>query len=464
MENQPTRGNRPSNPRRRSRDKVKIFKEAYLPFIMAAIAVIVIVGIVIAISTGWKSPDPTINPTAGSTSSSMEAEAQQCLSQAAQLAQAYDYDGALQVLQDFRGDINAFPELKKAVEEYTLIKHNMVSWHASQVPNLSFHILIADLSAALADPTYGQDGNNLYNRNFITCDEFSSILKRLYDNGYVLVDMDDLYAYEQVNGEMTYVEKIISLPEGKKPIMLTETHCNYYSYMVDKDRDGQADSNGSGFASKLCWDRGFYNEMVTPDGTTVTGAFDFVPLLENFIQLYPDFSYKGARAILAFSGYDGIFGYRITSETASEEKLMEDFGKAAVLIRRLREAGYTIACYTYDNMDYSVKSASEIRKDIQLWQELIVPAVGATDLLVFAWEADIGTSYENNKKFDVLYEYGYRFFLGSTPFLSQHVDAQYVRHNRLIVTGTYLYHHSEWYKDLFSTDNLLDPRRDKVPQ
>ena len=75
MENEPTRGNRPSNPRRRSRDKVKIFKEAYLPFIMAAIAVIVIVGIVIAISTGWKSPDPTINPTAGSTSSSMEAEA-----------------------------------------------------------------------------------------------------------------------------------------------------------------------------------------------------------------------------------------------------------------------------------------------------------------------------------------------------------------------------------------------------
>ena len=153
-----------------------------------------------------------------------------------------------------------------------------------------------------------------------------------------------------------------------------------------------------------------------------------------------------------------IFGYRINQNLISEDH------DATTLIRQLKEAGYTLACYTYDNVDYSVKSADEIREDIRLWQEEIAPIVGSTDILVFAWEADIGTSYEDNKKFDVLYAHGYRFFLGSTPFLSQQVDEQYVRHNRLIVTGTYLYHHGEWFKELFSTDNLLDPRRGNVPE
>ena len=461
MDRQPAQGNRPSNPRRKPRDKIKIFKEAYLPFVIGAAAVLLIIAVIVAIVRGGQ--DQPTEPSNDNNTLLLQ-QAQQRLAKAEQLALEYDYDGALLVLEAFSGDMSEFPELKQARDEYMLIKYSMVSWTASQVPNLSFHLLIADLDTALADPTYGIDNENLYNRNFITCDEFSEILKRLYDNGYVLVDLNDLYAYQPVDGEMTYVEKELLLPEGKKPIMLTETHCNYYSYMVDPDRDGTADANGAGFASKLYWDQGFYNEMVKPDGSTVTGAFDLVPLLENFIKLHPDFSYKGARAILAFSGYDGIFGYRITSKTATEEELLEEIGNATVLIRRLKEAGYTMACYTYENTDYSVTNAKEIRNDIRLWQEKIAPIVGETDILVFAWEADIGTKYENNEKFDVLYEYGYRFFLGSSPFLSQQLDAQYVRHNRLIVTGTYLYHHAEWFSALFKTDDLLDPRRGNVPK
>lgn len=466
MENQPMQGNRPSNPRRRPRSKMQIFKESYLPLLILAIAVVAIVVIVVAVSAGSKDPGPSDGPDNGSTSSSLEQEAKQLLTQAEQLALAYDYDGALAVLESFEGNIDDYPELKSAWDQYTIIKHNMVSWTADQVPNLSFHVLIADLDKALADPRYGQSGTGQYNRNFITTDEFTSILRRLYENGYVLVSLSDLYTYEysQSAAKSVYVENVLLLPPDKKPILLTETHCNYYSYMVDMDEDGQPDADGAGFASKLCWDNGFYNEMVASDGSIVTGAFDLVPVLEEFIQLHPDFSYKGARAILAFSGYDGIFGYRITSETASSDALAADRESAAELIRHLRDTGYTMACYTYDNVDYSVKSATEVQEDIQLWQELIAPVVGKTDIMVFAWEADIGTSYDNNQKFDILYQQGYRFFMGSAPFLSQEAAELYVRHNRLMVTASNLYHHPEWFSQLFDTDNLLDLRRNAVPK
>ncbi len=466
MEKQPTQGNLPSNPRRKTRSKMQIFKEVYLPFLILTVALITIVSIVIAIATGGKNPDETTNPNSPSQSAVLTQEAAQLLEQAEQLALGYDYDGALALLESFSGNISDFPEIQNAKEQYTLIKHSMVSWSSSQVPNLSFHVLIADLSTALADPTYGENGNNRYNRNFVTIGEFSSILKRLYDNGYVLVDLSDFYdcKYSESAGKNIYIEKELLLPEGKKPIMLTETHCNYYTYMVDSNKDGQPDKGGAGFASKLCWNDGFYSERVTTNGATVTGAFDLVPLLENFIKLYPDFSYKGARAILAFSGYDGIFGYRINSDVLSQEEIQAERESAAALIQHLKDAGYTMACYTYGNVDYSVKSAQEIRADIQAWQAEIAPIVGETDILVFAQEADIGTSYENNEKFNVLYDGGYRFFLGSTPFLSREVDELYVRHNRLMVTGSTLYHHTQWFEQIFSTAGLLDPRRASIPQ
>ena len=51
-------------------------------------------------------------------------------------------------------------------------------------------------------------------------------------------------------------------------------------------------------------------EMKMDDGTVQRGAFDLVPILEEYIQEHPDFSYKGARAVIAFTGYQGILGYR----------------------------------------------------------------------------------------------------------------------------------------------------------
>lgn len=458
MENQPVKGSHPSNPRRKVRSKMQVFKEVYLPILILAAALICIVSLIVAVV---KFNDEPTEPSNDITESAqLQREADALLKQAMELALRYDFDGALAVLTSFRGDPAQFPALQDAILHYTATKDSMVTWTAAQVPNLSFHVLVEDLDAALADPTYGQSGNNLYNRNFVTTTEFAAILQRLYDNGYVLVQLSDFYT----NEDGTYQEKQLQLPIGKKPVMITETHCNYYSYMIDLDRDGQPDSDGAGFASKLRWNNGFFNEMVKSDGSIVNGAFDLVPILENFIALHPDFSYQGARAILAFSGYDGVFGYRITSENLDEEALVAERREASSLARRLLEAGYIIACYTYSNTDYSVRSAAEIKKDIALWQEHIAPVVGETNILVFAQDADIGTSYANNTKFEVLYDHGYRFFLGSTPFLTHEVKDHYVRHSRLMVTASTLTHNSQWFDGIFSTADLLEAQRGDIPK
>lgn len=440
MENRPVEEKRPSNPRRRKRTNMDKFRESYLPFLIVATSVLVILAVVISLATARDDPGTTDN---SRSERPLLEQAEQLLARAEAYAASYDYDAALSLLDTFDGDTLEYPEIKNAVDSYTILKNSMVQWQGS-IANLSFHTLIADLDAALDDNIYGSDGSGQYNMNFITVDEFTTILHRLYDNGYILVDLDDLYEYDSELGE--YVEKTLLLPADKKPILLTQTHCNYYGYMA----------SSHAFASKMAYDgSAFYNEMTTADGKSVTGKLDFVPILEDFIRTHPSFSYKGARAILAFSGYDGIFGYRTSDSTAKTD--------ATALVNALRETGYTIACYSYGNRSYADASIDVIRDDLTLWQTNTVPILGETEVLVFAQKGTEIGSYDG-EKFSVLYENGFRYFLGSSSVLFRDTSAHYVRHSRLLVTGATLAYNSAWFDGILDTTDLLDSRRGDIPR
>ena len=464
MDNQHSTERQSANPRRRKRSKIQNFKEAYLPF--ALIVAVLVIGIVIAIAvSGKKDPKPTV-PTTNAPNAALEQEATMLLLNAKSLAERYDYEGALELLSGFSGDVKDFPAIEFAISRYSAIVNSMVTWSAKDVPNLSFHPLIADLQAALKDKTYGQKGNDLYNRNFITTEEFSAILNQLYQNGYVLVDLDDLYSihHDTATNQYLYKEKPLPLPKGKKPLLLTQTHCTYYGYMIDGNDDGQPDKGGAGFASKLKFDVSFFNEMVTSDGSTVTGKLDFVPILEAFISSHPDFSYRGARAILAFSGYDGIFGYRTQSGNLPADALAKERQEAKILADALKNAGYTFACYSYGNINYQLYNTDDIQKDLEDWKEEVASIIGTTDLMVFAREGDIGTDYQNNSKFDVLYNAGYRYYLGSSSFLFNQVSDNYVRHNRLLVTGSTLKHNADRFDGILQPSDILDESRGNIPK
>ncbi len=90
--------------------------------------------------------------------------------------------------------------------------------------------------------------------------------------------------------------------------MLTETMVNYFEYMVDSNNDGVADAGGAGFANKLVLDENgdIKAQYIDSSNNTLTGNYDFVPILEDFIKAHPDFSYRGARAI---SGRDRQSGH-----------------------------------------------------------------------------------------------------------------------------------------------------------
>ncbi len=473
MEMQDNQAPRRANPRRRQRSKLQIFKEAYLPTIILALTLVFIITFIIGGTA--RSNQASTQPSDTSTSTAatsdpnqavlLAQEAKQLLADAAVLAADYNYTGAMELLTTFSGNIAEFADLTSAYNQYKAADEAMVSWTADQVPSLAFHMLIADPQRAFNDKELGSS----YKKNFITINEFSAILEQLYANGYVLVDLDDLYSaeYDASSGREIFKENVLRLPAGKKPVMLAEVNMGYYAYMIDTNGDLHPDGNADGFAANLDVDSAtgkFVNTYALPDGTIDKGAYDMVPILEAFIEAHPDFSFRGARAILGLTGSDGILGWRVHASQLAASARETEKAMAQQVVRHLKTAGYRLACYTYDNINYGTQSATQIQSDLLKWQENVMDVLGSDagviDTLIFARDGDIGdTNVYSGSKFTLLYNQGFRYFMGVSADPWNQVNDLYIRHNRLMITGENLLKNADMFAGLFDAATVLDPDR-----
>ena len=446
-------------PRRKKRSQERIIKEDYLPVGIAGVALLLCLVFIIGsvVRNIDRDNEKLQNEILASEQAASEAirlqeEAEYLLEQAAIKASGYDYQGAIEMLDSFSGDMNKFTQILSDRGKYSQLLSTVVEiTNYSQLPNLSFNVLIADPARAFKDEKYA----SAYNQNFVTVDEFSKILDQLYANGYVLVNFDSFVEKTtDAAGNVSYTTKPIYLPADKKPFMLTETLVNYFGYMIDSDDDGKADAKGGGFASKMIVKDGEITcEMVDAEGNTVYGAYDLVPILNEFIEEHPDFAYRGARATLAVTGKEGIFGHRINKgDTAA-------VAAATELVQELRSQGYLIACNTYENLNYDKNKATDIQADLKSWTDEIAPVLGDVDILVFARGSDI--SDYTGPKFNVLYSSGFRFFISSATkgIPSTEVNRTYIRQYRIMVTGSLMVNSPSTLSNYFKVADVISGER-----
>lgn len=464
----------PDNPRRRRRKtKGQIFKEVYLPPILVCVSLILVLTFVIGSLSNVidrrrieKQNQQSQLDASLSQAEQLEAQSQEIVTEAERLAAGYDYDKAIEKLESV-GDLTQHPDIASKRAEYETAKSALVEYKdPTLIPNLSFHVLIEDMTRAKADTEFGGS----YNKNFVTTGEFSKILNQLYNNGYVLVDFNSFVsAQTDLEGNEKFMVKSIMLPEGKKPVMLTETMVNYFAYMVDGDGDGKADAKGDGFANKLVVDANgdIKAEYIDAAGQTLTGNYDFVPILEDFISQHPDFCYQGARAILAVTGHEGVFGYRCNTayiSSVSQQYYDEQVAGAKTITNALRDKGYTIACYTYKNDAYGKLSAAQIQADLQSWASQVVNVIGQVDTFVFAKQSRLTDYGDGNAAFRAMYTSGFRYFISNDQSPLTEINDTYVRQNRLMVTGENMQHKSSQFSGLFDTNAVLElSTRGSVP-
>lgn len=458
--------------KRRPKTKQELFKENTLPLIILGIAGVLIFTFIIgSIVRGvQKRKIETEASIAASESMAAEearlsAEMSAILANAEEYAAVYDYDNAMALIDSFSGNVGAYPQLQDARVRYEYEKGSLVPWEdPNEIVNLSFQTLVADPERAFAHESQADS----LRQHYITVSEFQKILEDLYANDYILVSLRDIAEVgDSASGTVGYKYKELYLPEGKKPVVLTQTNLCYNLALVDSDEDMIADQGGAGIASKLVLseDGSITCEMVDADGNLTYGAYDLIPILDAFIEAHPDFSYHGAKAVLALTGYNGLFGYRTHAagrDLFGEDSYARDMQTVQAIAEALKASGYELGCYTYGNRPYGVLSLSEIQADMNLWNDEVVPILGQMDIMVFAQQSDIGDAMlYSGEKYDYLKSLGFDYFIGfgsnGDPFTF--IADEYVRQGRLLVTGENLVHNASWFNDIFSTKELLDEAR-----
>ena len=454
------REDRPVHPKRRKRTKWQDFKEAWLPAILVAVSAVLCVTFIVGAvrrSGGHTEPESSSAPVEDMQLKQQQEQAE-LISRAAELARQYDYPAAMEVLNSYSAGLSTSSALTEKYQEYEQALAQTVPWTSeSEIPNLAVRMLIVDLPRATANEKYGSG----FNRNYLTTTEFSRLLEQLYANGYLLISPYDLASIDG-NGQVT--AGTVYLPADKKPIILTQLGTNFFTYMTDGDGDGLPDQDGSGFPYRLAIgpDDQLVSQVVDADGKDLTGSYDLVTILNDFVREHPDFSYRGARAVLAVTGYDGLFGYRTDPETS--EKISPEFYDAQLrevgpVVEKLRADGYDIACMSYDYVNYAAQSTADVTKDLADWQAEVAPILGSVNMMVMPYE-DLtpGKDLYTGGKYDVLMENGFRYFLanGTAEPWMQRTD-KYARMHFFILGAEDLHDDPGVYADWFDAAAVLDP-------
>ena len=384
------------------------------------------------------------------------------LAQADLLAQQYDYDKAIDLLKNDPA-YGSDQKMQAAVKEYEDTKATCTAWPLEQVTHVFYHILIKDTSKAF-DGDYKEAD---YNQVMTTIDEFNKITQTMYDKGYVMVSIKDMAKADE-NGNITAGE--ILLPPGKTPFVLSQDDVCYYHYM-----------DGDGFATKLVIDDNgdIKCEYKKADGTVVTGDYDVVPILDSFIKEHPDFSYHGRKGILAMTGYDGVLGYRTDGAYKSKKNLQDDqkaflkanpdfdYNKevkaAKKVAKAMKKDGWEFASHTWGHRNATSSTAAELKTDNKKWEKYVAPILGKTDMIIFAFGADIGDweGYtSDNEKYEYYKSRGYRYFcnVDSSQYFVQ-ITSEYFRQGRRNLDGYRMYYNPDMISDLFDVSEVWDDSR-----
>lgn len=326
------------------------------------------------------------------------------------------------------------------------------------VEHLFFHPVVAYPELAFD----GDSEANGIDDYMVTADEYRKILQSVYDRGYILVDIADVWSEttdEAGNAKM--VRNTLYLPEGKKPLILSFDDTNYYEYML---------SNGFAWKLIIGEDGKIASWGKDPQGAEVVSRdLDAIPILDKFVEEHPDFSPFGAKGCLSLTGYEGILGYRTQTDTkswteAQEENRQKEREAVKPIIAELKRTGWTFGSHTWGHIRLGgSKSMEVIQADTQRWADEVGSLVGPTNVLFYPHgeRPDGDDWHQTGPIFQYLQSQGFRIFcsVGINSFSYIKKDISAVICDRLHPDGTTLRGTDKvlsWYSQFYDARDIID--------
>lgn len=294
-------------------------------------------------------------------------------------------------------------------ENYTVeLDPNMEYWDypVSKVGHVFTHSLISYLEMTDLDT----NPNCFWRNECITVNEFKRFLESVYEKDYILINMNYIYEYrEDEEGTLkAYLKDTIKLPKGKKGLIFS---VDDMTYSPDQHLTGRVD--------KLV----VYNGKIASATQLADGTIDYsydkevVPIVEQFCETHPDFSFAGAKCMLAVNGRSGLLGYRTAASFVGKKDyngqlidIEAEKDAAKEVVEYLKNNGFYFACHGYAHADIKTLSGASLDEEFTLWNTEVKTLIGYTPIYVYplgAW-ADYGT-----EQHDRLLSEGFHVFCGT---------------------------------------------------
>lgn len=283
----------------------------------------------------------------------------------------------------------------------SLIEYNTNQMQKNNLVKYTGEITHFTTNCLLAFPNKALNTNNpmgaQFDNEYLTPNEFEKILFALYTKNYILINPETII--ENIDSATT--QPTLWLPKNKKPLILSFNNCSYSDERKNK-----------GLIDKVILDRNGEFATFTSKQTIaerVSYDNDFIPILENFVKTYPDFSFNGAKGVICLNGNDGILGYNTQKSNATSRY---EIKKALQVITRLKKSGWIFACSSYTNKQLDKLSDVEFAKAVSNWINNVEPIVGKTAIFVAncTFESLGNTSAELSYKQQLLLDYGFKMF------------------------------------------------------
>ena len=325
------------------------------------------------------------------------------------------------------------------------------------VEHLFFHPVVAYPELAF-DGDAQANGIDDY---MVTVDEYNKILQSVYDKGYVLVDIGDVWSETTgEDGQPKMVRNTLYLPEGKKPLILSYDDTNYYEYML---------ANGFTYKLVIGEDGKIASWGKDPQGNEVTSRdLDAIPILDKFVEEHPDFSPFGAKGSLSLTGYQGILGYRTNTDTKVwndelEANRLKECEAVKPIIAELKRTGWTFGSHTWGHINLASSSLDRVKADTKRWMDEVGSLVGPTPILYYPHGArpDGDDVQSTGPIFKYLQEQGFRVFasVGISSYSKIKTDICAVICDRLHPDGTTLRGSDKvigWYSQFYDARDIID--------
>lgn len=324
--------------------------------------------------------------------------------------------------------------------------------YLSPVEHISVRPLIANTAEAFDGDSYSKNAEDL----MLTADEFRAILLQLYQNNYMLIDINTLVNSSGEKNRLFY-------PEGKKPLILSIEGLNYYAGRSKSGNSENLSLDGEGHVVSTY--TGKNGEKTTDRNGEAIG------ILEQFIEEHPDFSFDGSKGNISLTGFECIFGYvtdadqvddrtqayidnKLPAFSITPAQISANKEKVIQIISALKKNGWSFSSSTYGNIMIGGSTMEQVQKDTEKWLTQVGSLIGEVKVLLFPSGSIVSSKDERGA---YLIQKGFTIQAGIGPWAYFNSSGVHLYMDRIALNGLALR-----FQDLsrfFDVKTVYDPAR-----